>query len=89
VNDAHIDSVRQEIQNHALINMPEVNRLYRDLVPHIVEQVHYVPLPSVYTYSLWWPWIKNYYGETPWRLFMYLWIDQDLKVEILESEKGQ
>ena len=88
VDDPVIDSVSQEIKKNVIINMAEANRLYRDLIPHIVEQVHYLPLPSVYTYSLWWPWIKNYYGETPWRLFMYLWIDQDLKVEILESEKG-
>ncbi|HEY93864.1 MAG TPA: ABC transporter substrate-binding protein [Dehalococcoidia bacterium] len=86
VNDPVIDSVFQEIKKNVIINMPEANRLYRDLLPHIVEQVHYLPLPSVYTYSLWWPWLKNYYGEIPWRLFMYSWIDQDLKEEILEGE---
>jgi len=86
VNDPMIDSVSQEIKKNVIINMPEANRLYRDLLPHIVEQVHYLPLPSVYTYSLWWPWLKNYYGEIPWRLFMYSWIDQDLKEEILEGE---
>ncbi|MFC1948454.1 ABC transporter substrate-binding protein [Chloroflexota bacterium] len=85
VKDPVIDSVSQEIKKHAIVNMPEADRLYRELVPHIVEQVHYIPLPSHYWYKLWWPWVKNYYGEPDFRSFMYTWIDQDLQKQIMES----
>ena len=85
VSDLVIDATSQEIKKHVIINMAEADRLYRKLVPHIVEQVHYIPLPSPYYYKLWWPWVKNYYGEPQFRSFMYTWIDQDLQKEIMES----
>jgi hypothetical protein len=29
---------------------------------------------------MWWPWLKNYYGQPAAGLFLkYAWIDQDLK----------
>jgi peptide/nickel transport system substrate-binding protein len=85
VNDPFIEATRQEIQKHIIINMPEADRIHRELMPYIVEQAYYIPLPTAYAYSLWWPWFKNYYGETPVRFLMYSWIDQDLKKEMAGS----
>jgi len=82
VNDPFIDSASEEIQKHVIIDMPEANRLFRELTPYIVEQVYYLPLPNVYAYSLWWPWLKNYHGETPIQFAKYWWIDRDLKEDM-------
>jgi peptide/nickel transport system substrate-binding protein len=79
VNDPVIETARQEIQKHVIIDMAGADRLYQELVPYILEQAYSIPRPSPYQYTLWWPWLKNYYGEFPGRFAAYCWIDQDLK----------
>ncbi len=85
VDDHFLKATLQEIQKHVIIDMPEADRIHRELMPYIVEQAYYIPLPSTYNYSLWWPWFKNYHGETPMHFIMYSWIDQDLKKEMTGS----
>jgi peptide/nickel transport system substrate-binding protein len=82
VNDPFIEATSNEIQKHVIIDMPEADRLFRELMPYIVEQSYYLPVPSVHAYSLWWPWLKNYHGETWIRFAKYWWIDRDLKEEM-------
>ena len=82
VNDSMIEAGRQEIQKHVIIDMPGADRIYRELLPYIVEQAYFIPRPSPRFYSLWWPWLKNFYGEMPGRFGAYHWIDQDLKQEM-------
>jgi peptide/nickel transport system substrate-binding protein len=42
-------------------------------------------------YSAWWPWVKNYHGETrigavkPNAIYARIWIDQELKDKILND----
>jgi peptide/nickel transport system substrate-binding protein len=83
VNDPVAEATYQEIQKHILIDMPEVDRLYREQLSYLLEQAYYIPLPTAHTFSVWWPWLKNYHGETPVDLAKYWWIDQDLKKEII------
>jgi len=82
VNDPVIESAFNEIQKHVIINMSEADRLHRELMPYIVEQSYYLPLPSTLASSLWWPWLKNYHGETPISFAKYWWIDRDMKEEM-------
>ncbi len=82
VNDPVIDAARQEIQKRVIVDMPGADAIYRNLLPYIAEQAYYVPRPSPRVYSLWWPWLKNFYGEMPGRFGAYHWIDQELKEEI-------
>jgi peptide/nickel transport system substrate-binding protein len=79
VNDPVIDAARQEIQKHVIIDMPGADSIYRELLPYIVEQAYFIPRPSPRVYTLWWPWLKNFYGEMPSRFGAYHWIDEDLK----------
>jgi peptide/nickel transport system substrate-binding protein len=83
VHDQVIDATYEEIQNNLFVDMPKANQLFREKLPYIVEQVYYVPIPSGHTFSVWWPWLKNYHGETPISLAKYWWIDQNLKEEII------
>ena len=78
-NDPAIEAANQQIQKNVIVNMPEADRLYREMLPYIVEQAYYIPTPTPTNYALWWPWLKNFYGETPVRFAVYCWIDQDLK----------
>lgn len=49
---------------------------YRELKPFVLEQAFYIPRPTPYIYNVWWPWLKNYYGQG---FLRYNWIDEDLK----------
>ncbi|GAJ20970.1 unnamed protein product, partial [marine sediment metagenome] len=51
-----------------------------------LRDVPYIPFGGAYWHAMWWPWLKNFYGEwdgiawgTP---YDTLWIDQDLKAEM-------
>jgi peptide/nickel transport system substrate-binding protein len=82
VSDPVIEAAFREIQKHVIIDMSEANRLFRELMPYLVEQAYYLPLPSTLASSLWWPWLKNYHGETPIGFAKYWWIDRDMKEEM-------
>jgi peptide/nickel transport system substrate-binding protein len=60
----------------------------REMVKYAVDQAYAIPVPYVYKYNFWWPWIKNYTGERSVGYYnypnfvKYIWIDQDLKKEM-------
>ena len=81
-NDPAIEAANQEIQKHVIVDMPEADRLYREMLPYIVEQAYYIPAPTPTVYAMWWPWLKNFYGEFPVRFAAYSWMDQALKQEM-------
>jgi len=82
VGDPAIEAANQEIQKHVIIDMPAADRLYREMLPYIVEQAYCIPTPTPTIRVLWWPWLKNFYGEAPVRFTTYNWIDQDMRQEI-------
>jgi peptide/nickel transport system substrate-binding protein len=57
----------------------------KDLTPFMLEQSIAMWLPVSEKYTLWQPWLKNFYGATtlgamlPWHWAYFSWIDQDLK----------
>jgi peptide/nickel transport system substrate-binding protein len=88
VNEPYIEEVRQKMADIILttFDWEEVDRLYRELRPRVIDQAYMIPSPSRYSYTLWWPWVKNYHGESNhsfagpgngWTRFA--WVDQDLK----------
>jgi peptide/nickel transport system substrate-binding protein len=57
----------------------------RELAKYAVAQAYAIPVPYNYKYTFWWPWLKNYTGETSVGYYnvpnwaQYVWIDQELK----------
>ena len=57
----------------------------RELTREIVDKAPYIWLPTVYNYTGWWPWVKNYGGELfagaarPGPVYARIWIDQEMK----------
>jgi len=53
-----------------------------------INEASCIPLPVAYNLCYWWPWVKNYYGETEAYYINYepmysrMWIDEDLKAEM-------
>ena len=85
VNDAKAEAVFQEMQKNIIINQPKVLQLYRDFLPYLLEQVYVIPTPLPNVYTMWWPWVRNYHGETAIRFsggnswVKYVWVDKDMK----------
>ncbi len=67
------------------VDETEQNKLFKDLVPYILEKCYYIQPPVEYMYACWQPWLKNYHGEfcvgygSRYRHALFIWIDQDLK----------
>ena len=63
----------------------EANRLYKEMLKHLLGQAYAIPRVGYYTYNAWWPWLKNYSGEgrvgyraAP-NFPNWVWLDQELK----------
>jgi peptide/nickel transport system substrate-binding protein len=63
-------------------------RMIRELTVEILDQAPYIWLPNQYTYTAWWPWVRNYGGELrvgavrPGPIYARVWIDHDMKREL-------
>lgn len=60
-------------------------RIARGITIQMLDRAPYLWLPTGYGYSAWWPWVKNYNGETragavrPGPVYARIWIDRELK----------
>ena len=54
----------------------------RKIQLRFLEQLPVILLPDPYLYQAWWPWVKNYYGESDTGYFCFapiwgsVWVDQ-------------
>lgn len=82
LDDATVEATYQQMQKNVIINQKEADRLYREVVPYILDQAWVIPRPTPYAYTMWQPWVRKHngerYGTDPWFLY-YAWIDQDMK----------
>ncbi|MBI2980285.1 MAG: hypothetical protein HYY41_05630, partial [Chloroflexi bacterium] len=85
VNDAVVNEGIAEFAKYYMLDDAKAYPIIGKFVPYIVEQSWYIYFPSPYTYTLWWPWVKNFHGEwvigvaAKWGFTEYIWIDQSLK----------
>jgi len=89
VDDPVLNNYREQMLA-AYPDEDEVDRIHAEMLPYLLEQCYVLQTAGHYTYVFWQPWLKNYSGEgavgyyggasswTP-----YVWIDQDLKEEML------
>lgn len=75
-----LDEVRLAMVNKG---ESEAMRLYKELMKYVLDQAYAIPRPKIPTYNFWWPWVKNYGGETSVGYYesfvQWVWIDQNLK----------
>ncbi|MBI2849476.1 MAG: ABC transporter substrate-binding protein [Chloroflexi bacterium] len=61
----------------------EAMRLYKELMKYVLDQAYAIPRPKIPTYNFWWPWVKNYGGETSVGYYesfvQWVWLDKELK----------
>lgn len=81
--DPVMEKAFQDIQKNVILNMPEAEKIWKAEVPHILEQAYWVSNVAPYSYYIFQPWVKNYYGgSATGRFTKYMWVDQDLKEQI-------
>ncbi len=63
-----------------------VEKALKEIGPFELEQALALYLPIPHTFSMWWPWLQNFYGATggggyftPDQFLTYCWIDTDMK----------
>jgi peptide/nickel transport system substrate-binding protein len=78
-SDSYIEDRYTAIQANIFTDPDKAYQSYKELKPYVLEQAFYIPRPTPYNYTVWWPWLKNYYGQGGGSFLKYNWIDQDLK----------
>jgi len=84
VNDERVNAAYDEIIQHNLVgDQSKVDQIHRELMPYVLEQAWYIPVPGPYLTNFWQPWLKNYHGEVqigyqPYYI-RFSWIDQNIK----------
>jgi len=81
--DPIIEAAFTKTQDNIYVNWPAAYKAVEEIRPYLIENAFKVPFPQPYTYNLWWPWVKNTYGQGAVAYFLkYYWIDQALKTEM-------
>ena len=86
VNDPVIAEALPKVQ-HALAygTQAEAMGIYRELLKYVLDQAYAIPRPAPPQYEMWWPWLKNFHGESSvgtWNSrtwTTWVWLDQELK----------
>jgi peptide/nickel transport system substrate-binding protein len=84
INDSVVEQAYQEMMKYVGIDEAKCQQINHDLMPYLLEQAYVIPVPAAYLYKLWWPWMKDYHGETSVGYYnigyiKYFWIDQNLR----------
>ncbi|OGP65203.1 MAG: hypothetical protein A2169_07950 [Deltaproteobacteria bacterium RBG_13_47_9] len=87
LDDPYINEVAAETALTAITDLDAAMKETRELMKYILPKAFVIPTPRYPTYTLWWPWLKNYSGETNvgWLAFnwpWWVWVDQDLKTSM-------
>jgi peptide/nickel transport system substrate-binding protein len=87
VNDPTLNGYINQMLAAYLVNEAECDSINKEMLPYLLEQCYVLQTAAHYTYTFWWPWLKNYDGEGAVGYYpgsslgwtQYVWIDQDLK----------
>lgn len=85
MSDAHVDKTWKRLATDPKLTPNQIDAELKKLNVHIMKQAPAIFLSGGYAYNAWWPWVKNYYGETRTSahrmapIIARIWIDQDLK----------
>ncbi|MBI2851205.1 MAG: ABC transporter substrate-binding protein [Chloroflexi bacterium] len=84
INDPIIIKSQSEQRLVALTDMLKARGMFKEMTKYLLDQAYAIPGVSGYSSIFWWPWLKNYSGETTVGYFdarwpQWVWIDQELK----------
>jgi peptide/nickel transport system substrate-binding protein len=87
INDAHVNEATNHMLKTAITDLTAAMKETRALMKYLLPGAWVIPTPRYPTYTLWWPWLKNYSGEISmgWLAFTWpewVWVDQDMKASM-------
>jgi peptide/nickel transport system substrate-binding protein len=75
-----LENIYNEMQTYIFSDTPRAYEAYRSAKSFLLEKAYYIPRPTPYAYTMWWPWLQNYYGQGAGTDFArFYWIDTALK----------
>jgi peptide/nickel transport system substrate-binding protein len=85
MSDPYLDKTWSDAVENPKVTEKQALEVMKKLAVYALEQAPCIILPTSYTYTAWWPWVKNYYGEVrvgahraaP--IVSRIWIDQEMK----------
>lgn len=84
INDPRCAQARQDMLA-AFPDENKIDQIHREFMPYLLDQAYVIQLPAGYSYRFWWPWVRNYNGESSIGHYnvgsfsKYIWIDQEMK----------
>ena len=90
-NPAQFSDPKVDAKIFAMIGERDLDRrveIAQDITREMIDRAPYLWLPTPYIYTAWWPWVKNFNGESragavrPGPIYARIWIDQKLKQEL-------
>ena len=82
-SDAVIEKAFDDENKNINIDFAAVDKIHKDANVYILGQAFLVPTPADYVNRVWQPWIKDYFGEGPSKLWLqYIWVDRNLKEQV-------
>jgi peptide/nickel transport system substrate-binding protein len=68
---------------NVMVNYPEADAITKETWKYVLEQAFLIPLPAPWSYRIWQPWVRNYYGSGDIKFGLkWLWIDEEMKAEM-------
>jgi len=85
INDPKVDEARTKMMALSFKDNQAADAIHKELMKYVLDQAWTIPMPSPVSYTMWQPWLKNYYGNTTvgyinepnWT--QWAWVDQNLK----------
>lgn len=85
MSDPYMDKTWQDAIENPKLTDKQVTETMKKLAVYALDQAPAIILPTAYYYQGWWPWLKNFYGESyvgsqrSGPIWARVWIDQELK----------
>jgi peptide/nickel transport system substrate-binding protein len=86
VNDPVVNEASDKVNATFLVDPAGAMKTYKDLLKYAYDQAWTISFPvGGPSYTFWWPWLKNFYGDTTIGYFnapngfQFAWVDQELK----------
>jgi len=86
LHDPYIDE--KYVEAAGTIDYDTRMALSKDLAMYVLEQAPMIGFASPIGFHVWWPWLRNYWGEldaghlNPIPMIARLWVDEDMKAEM-------
>jgi peptide/nickel transport system substrate-binding protein len=85
VNDPKVDEARTKMMALSLTDTAQADKIHKELMKYALDQAWAIPFPSPVSYTIWQPWLRNFYGISSvgymngFNSIQYAWVDQALK----------